>query len=627
MQNKRLKKIYKKYWHWGIIFPVVVLFFIATGSFSYYTQEYAGSEPNVGLNKTDFVKWASPDETANYIFAKLYGQTGEISIYEGYNLYTSDIMRPRSFRSDHGELKPVSFLGIILIFGNIVKLAGYKVLPFLTPLFGALGIIFYYLLIKRIFGRTNALLSAVLLAVFPVFTYYAARSMFHNILFISLLIAALYFSVLMASNGNKRVKGIKNAFIELAEKFRFKKIIRFKIRARHFLFSALAGIFFGLAIMTRTSELVWIAPLLIILWLFNIRRIGLLKLLIFLIFLFSSLLPMFYHNQVLYGSPILGGYAEMNQSIVAIKDDSAAILSSTVDGRFTEIKTRARDIFNTIFYFGLNPKLSLFTANAYIRGMFPWLFYASLFGAVIFLLTFKKRKYKQWIFLGAWLIVSVILIFYYGSWHFFDNPDKAAITIGNSYTRYWLPIYLGLIPLACIFIIRLTQAICLLFRKTRDKDGQLKMEFTSARMNQGACRFAVRLLMIGVIAISSITFVLSGSDEGLIYLAQRQKDSRAEWQKILTLTESNSTIITRYHDKLLFPERKVIVGLFDDKEMLKEYANLLDKLPVYYYNFTLPKNDMEYLNTRRLKEAGMQIQKVEKITSDFTLYKILENVK
>jgi len=449
--------------------------------------------------------------------------------------------------------------------------------------------------------------------------------MFHNVLFITLFIIGLYFSVLMAGDNNKRVKGFKNIFAKLIEKFRFKKIIKLKIRAKYFLFSALAGIFFGLTIMTRTSELVWIVPLLLILWLFNVRRMGVLKLLVFLIFLFTSLLPMFYHNQILYGSPILGGYGEMNQSIAAIKDDSAAILSSTATGNFSAINDKAKKIFNTVFYFGFNPRQSLSTANAYIKGMFPWLFYAAFLGGVIFILTFKKRKYKQWVFLAAWFAVSVILIFYYGSWRFFDNPDTAAITIGNSYTRYWLPIYLGLIPLAGIFIIRLTQAICLLFRKTKDDDGQLKMEFSSGRMNQGACRAVTRTLIIGLIAISSITFVLSGSAEGLIYLAQRQKDARVEWQQILELTESNSTIITRYHDKLLFPERKVIVGLFDDKNMVAQYARLVDKLPLYYYNFTLPNKDINYLNASRLKEAGLKIKLIKKITSDFSLYKILEN--
>ena len=79
------------------------LFFVGTSSFNYFTQTYSKTETEL-----DFVKWISPDETANYIFSKLYGQTGEIKIYEQYNLYTEDVMHPRSVRSDFGKLKPMS---------------------------------------------------------------------------------------------------------------------------------------------------------------------------------------------------------------------------------------------------------------------------------------------------------------------------------------------------------------------------------------------------------------------------------------------------------------------------------------------------------------------------------------
>ena len=83
-----------------------------------------------------------------------------------------------------------------------------------------------------------------------------------------------------------------------------------------------------------------------------------------------------------------------------------------------------------------------------------------------------------------------------------------------------------------------------------------------------------------------------------------------------------SPLCVTYHDKLLFPERKVIVGLFDDKEKVVKYANLTKILPVYYYNFTLPQIDMDYLNNRRLAEAGLRIVEVEKITESFTLYRL-----
>ena len=143
--SKKIKRFCKRHWRLGAVLFLAIIFFLATSSLSYYTQSYG--------ENGDFVKWASPDETANYIFAKLYGQEGRIYFEENYNLYTNDIMHPRSFRSDYGYLKPVSFLGIILIFGKIVTLTSYKVLPYLTPLFASIALVYYYLLVKKIFGR------------------------------------------------------------------------------------------------------------------------------------------------------------------------------------------------------------------------------------------------------------------------------------------------------------------------------------------------------------------------------------------------------------------------------------------------------------------------------------------
>jgi len=241
---KKNVNIYKQ-WRLMVVLLLAGCFFIGTGSYNYFAQQ------------DNFVKFGSPDENANYVFAKLYGQTGGMEIFEKYNLYADDVMLPRSMRSDDGVIKPVSFLGIILIYGKIIGLTSYKILPFLTPLFGAIGILFFYLLIKRTFGRRNAFISAFLLACFPVYIYYSARSMFHNVLFMVLLLMGLYYiiSAVKTYNAKERQRTPKNA----------------KVDWRGWLCAALGGLFFGLAIITRTSELIWIMPMMIILWLFNIR--------------------------------------------------------------------------------------------------------------------------------------------------------------------------------------------------------------------------------------------------------------------------------------------------------------------------------------------------------------------
>jgi len=126
-----------------------------------------------------------------------------------------------------------------------------------------------------------------------------------------------------------------------------------------------------------------------------------------------------------------------------------------------------------------------------------------------------------------------------------------------------------------------------------------------------------------LVFVVSLKFVLTGSAESLIKSAKNQLAARAELNQVVGLTENQAVIITRYHDKLFFPERKVIVGLFDDDNMIKQYAALIRRLPVYYYNFTFPEKDLNYLNNARLPAFGLRISPVEKVTKDFTLYKLV----
>jgi hypothetical protein len=602
MIKPELKKLFLKHWRLPAILLLASVFFIAVGSFNYFTQSYAKDAV-----KLDFVKWTSPDETANYVFSKLYGQTGKLVIDEKYNFTTKDIMHPRSFRSDNGEIKPVSFLGLVLIYGKIASFLGYKVLPYLTPFFAAIGIVFFYFLVKEFFGKTNALISAILLAGFPPYLYYSARSMFHNVLFVVLLVVGLYFSVLMA-----RRPGDKKKF--LAMNIWNKDLL-------WFLYSALAGFFIGLTVTTRASELIWLLPMFFILWLSNLRKISFAKILIFFCFFIVAVIPALSYNKILYGSYFFGGYNEMNQTIERITKAGTSFLETAVigsprqgDGVISTVKTG-------VFHFGVHPKDSLKMLYYYFVKMFPLLFWPAMLGVFAFFLNFRKVKLGHVAYLSAFFVSASILILYYGSWEFHDNPDPKQFTIGNSYTRYWLPVYLALIPFASYFIIKLTWALGALFRIPL-KRGLAEKDYYKKWISRKFFANSLRTIIVAVILFISAGFILYGSDEGLIFTARRQLESKIEWQKLIASTESNSAIITMYHDKLVFPERKVIVGNFTDQNMVAEYKNLVKFIPVYYYNFRFPERDFEYLNSRRLKDFGLQIYEVKKITEDFTLYRL-----
>ncbi len=555
-----------------IIVMVASGFFFFSASFNFLSQT-----PN-------FIKWLSPDETANYISAQVFATTGNLQFFEKYNLLVQDIIHPRSFRSDAGWIKPVSFLGLPLLYGSLAHLFGLSILPYLTPFFGALGIIFFYLLLKELFDKQTALISALLLAIFPVYIYFSARSFFHNILFIVCLLIGLYLSVLMAKKSTVPSSYVKQKILPA-------------------FYALIAGLSLGAAIITRTSELIWLGPLLLGLYIFNCHKINSLKLFLVLLGGMIAFAPVMYWNQILYGSWYASGYPELNSSLGTLTQSSGALAERVAVGNFAALQPLLLKIKTTVFHFGFNLRQSLTMFDRYVVTMFPWLTWLAAGGGLLFLVRFKKYTRNRWLYVVGWGVVSVILVIYYGSWVFYDNPDPRSFTIGNSYTRYWLPLYLGAITLA-----------------------GLAITVVSSWCQKRLFVMAIRLVTIAVIATISLQFIWFEPSEGIKVSIEKQTAAKKEWQEVLALTESNAVVITRYHDKLLFPERKVVIGLFDDKNMIKEYARLTSYLPTYYYNFNFTDNDIAYLNAGPLAEVGIRLKEIKKITDRFTLYKLESSI-
>ncbi|MFA6393777.1 MAG: glycosyltransferase family 39 protein [Patescibacteria group bacterium] len=605
-----------------ILFTLAVGFFLSAGAYIYLSQ------------KGGFLKWGSPDETANYFFSGLYAREGELSVFEKYNPGAGEIIHPRSFRSDSGELKPVSFLGLPLVYGIIGSFTTGKIIGYLTPFFAAVGIVYYYLLMRIFFSRRVALFSAFILSVFPVYFYYSARSMFHNVLFTVFLIVGLYYTLISASllkeKNTKDViehEGSEDVGSEITDRVNGKEPENKKKiwpKARGMVFAALGGLFIGLASAVRSSELLWLGPALFIAWALNFWRFGLARLVIFISFFALALLPVFYWNSILYGSPTIGGYPAMNESIATVAGGGKDLMKSIpglASGGIGRIKELAIGIEKAIFSFGINVPRSIKIFQLYFIKMFYWIFWPAFFGLALFILHFKKLKKKHFVYILTWLFFSAILVLYYGSWEFYDNPDKSAATIGNSYTRYWLPVYLGAIPFVSYLIFKVIGLPTLLtdclgrinIFKSFSKDARFLV-----KTFQG---FLLGLAVLGLFYVS-VNFTLFGSEEGLVISYHRGVAARLEYEKVLSLTEENAVILTRYHDKIFFPERKVIVGLFDDPRMIAAYARVAERLPMYYYNFTYSEATVNHLNRGPLGKVNLRMEKVKMITDDFTLYKL-----
>lgn len=585
---KIMKRPLEKFTNLIIVSLLAAVFFVATASFNYLSQD------------KNYTKWSSPDETANYFFSRRLSQTGQLAYFDPAAVWGDNMVMPRSLRSDFGWLKPVSFLGIILVYGTIGAWLGIGVIPFLTSFLAALGIIFFYLLVRRIFNSERvALWSAFLLAGFPVYIYYTVRSMFHNVLFIVFLIIAAYLAILMLGPKRERLNG---------------KFWRFDFKNRpwwQFLFSFLAGLFFGLAVITRTSELLWLLPAVFLIWLFYARRLGLARLLLFLAGLFLALVPIVYWNTILYNSPLHGGYNEMNRSLDSISQTGGKIIAQTLAGRLNQYRADFTAIAHQIFYFGFNAPQSIAMFRHYILEMFPILFYGGLLGLLILIVKNIRRFQKKYlVYVLAGVILSVILIFYYGSWKFNDNPDPNRFTIGNSYTRYWLPIYLILIPLLSLAIYRISRALLLMGKEVKDRFRPL-------------IATGLQAAAVGIIIYLGIIFVLYGSEEGLAYLFYNNQLEKASTERVLALTEPEAIIITRYYDKFFFPERRVVMGTIPNDEVLTAAGKLVRHYPVYYYNFYLNEADVSYLNERKLAPYNLKMELVKKINAKFGLYHLI----
>jgi hypothetical protein len=206
--------------------------------------------------------------------------------------------------------------------------------------------------------------------------------------------------------------------------------------------------------------------------------------------------------------------------------------------------------------------------------MFWWLSLPVLVGAVLWR--------RRWRYLLGLFLATAILGVVYGSSAIHDNPDPAAVTIGNSYSRYWLPLFVAMTPLAAAALVRLGE-------KTKP--------------------FVPAICLIALFAFGA-DVVFFSSDDALWPMRGRLAAAETIRATVLDLTEDDAVIVTERGDKLFFPDRIIRYPLRDETT----YA-LLPKIvefaPLYYYGITLPQSDLDYLNNLKLKDDGLRIELVK----------------
>lgn len=494
--------------------------------------------------------FVSPDENASYVFSTLFATDQQLWIEEPINESLDGIVHPRSAVALGSRLVPVSFLGLIVLYGSIGSLTGTWILGWLTPLLALLAVLAWRALVRELWQDDwLADLSAMALMIHPAFWYYAARGMMHNVLFLALLIFAAWFWI---------VQPLHQC-------------------SRHALFDVFAsGACIGLALATRGSEFVWIAVTIAALIYTTRKVITVKKVATFIIGIAMALLPFAALQSSLFGAPWEIGYTvDTDVGTQYAAPDQGDDLSSF--DRWLEHST----VGSILLPFGIHEMNIVQNVWNYGVVLYPWM---TLLGLLGMILLARDPKYRAWFWLtigiGAWLLIV------YGSWSFNDNPDPTAVTIGDSHVRYWLPLFVLTTP----FI-----AYALQWKK----------------------KLTIGLLVICTLLSINIVFY---APDGVLAARASLQESAQKQQIILEQTDENDLIIVDYADKFLFPDRRVVVPLRDDRT----YGAMNDMVALtnlYYFGITLPQEDLDYLNDQKLAQMGLHIGLVVEIGQE-SLYSI-----
>jgi len=529
--------------------------------------------------------YVSPDETANAFFISTFAESGKLYVFESLNVPFEDLLHPRSVLSVNARYVPAGFLGLPVIYGAMAGWGRWLV-PILTPLLAAGAVAAWYGLMARLFDREVARLSAILLALHPAWWYYAARGLMPNVPFLSMLIIGAW--VLVA-----------------------RPVARISARSRRTMPKWIAqldlvmgGVFLGWAVMIRPSEAIWMTVAALVLAAFYRKFISWRSVVVVAASAGLALAPVPLLHRELYGSAFATGYTAENAGDDALLEELNVPLSAPVAPVIAEDAPGwwhdFQKAIEPILPFGFHPRNVVRHMAWYAFGLFWWLTALALIGFPMAAVTKglpSEVRQRRRAYLLAGVLASGWLFVLYGSWVIHDNPDPSAVSIANSYVRYWLPFFAWTTPFMAMTILWLAK-----------------------RTITPHARIAATVAMVVLLAGLNVHATFLSPHDGLVQAAGQLDRSREIRDRLLELTEDDAVVIVDRSDKLFFPHRTVRYPLRDEVT----YAlmpRLVLAAPLYYYGITFPQTDVDYLNNEKLKAMGLQIEIIETFDAE-SLYRI-----
>ncbi|HSD12389.1 MAG TPA: hypothetical protein VLC10_02415, partial [Patescibacteria group bacterium] len=505
-------------------------------------------------------RYNSPDEASNAYFSRHFASSGSLWYAEPLNLVLKDeVVHPRSVRVVDNFLVPGGFIGLPMLYGGIAAALGAGIIPFLTPFFAVAAALAFAWLASRWLGVRGGLIAGAALLLQPAWWYAASRTLQPNVLFVAFVIfsAAMFFGApIFAVVERRAIEGVR--LLRLAD-------------------GAIAGILLAAAVAVRMAEAYWLILGALVLLAVCRKRVPWGRLAAFAVTSAAALAPLLIMNQAIYGSPFATGYGS---GVSVPAGEIPQGLGNALLGPLRPL----------LFPLGFAPRTAFANFWTYGIAFFWWWSVLVACGVVSYALA-RRRARQPWssaakAYAATAVVVTLWLILFYGSWRVQDNPDPDAVTIGSSYLRYWLPVFVfSTVPVAW-----------------------LAAAATERLSRRAAAAWLAAAFVFA--AASSATDVFWGNGEGLLSVRAELIRYDAIVREIVAKTPEPSLVIVDRADKYVWPDRPVITPLRADSTYaalvtLRRFASL------YYFGITFPEKDLAWLRTEKLPPLGLTIEPVE----------------
>ncbi len=505
-----------------------------------------------------------PDAMANYFFIENFDSTGSFSLNEPLNNVLNDIVRPRSTNIFDHNIVPAGFLGFIILYGWLGKLLPNFTIIYLTSLIAAGGIYIFYFIIKNIFNKRIALISALITATLPAYIFFANQT----------LLATIPFLVSFLSGF---ALWIKSASCQTKEKF---------------LLIGGSGLMFGIAVIIRYQEITWILGSILIIALFKRKKISYKQILWFSFGFIVPVLLIFFYNKQIYGHIFTVGYLRMNNLDAPITE---RLPGEIISGAGNNILNYLKLIF---IPFGFSAANIYHNFVRYIWQPYSYLIVFIILGAMLWIKNCTKASINQLIYLITSCFLSIILCIYYGSWIFVDKMVLQNNVLSSSYTRYWLLIIIVFIPLAAYTFNFLLEK---------------RNKFTKYN-------YFIVFITIPILVYLSLIQAFYAPEDGLLAQKQATLEYYVRADKVRALIDINSVLIVEREDKLFFPYYKVIT-FEQNYKIFEKLSSTIENQSIYYLSVATD-NDIDFVNTNKLKEYKLTLSLEKNIDDKFRLFKL-----